>query len=63
MQAKNQPARIICRREFIDGTMRPIYEDGKGQYVVNDDGDHVRGVYLIPRDEPDLPIIVEGPVS
>jgi hypothetical protein len=54
---------IIGRRLFVDGIRRPIYEDAGGQYVLDDDGERVYGVYLIPMEEScDLPIIVEqGP--
>jgi hypothetical protein len=40
--------------------MRPVYEDGIGQYVIDDDGQPVRGVWLIPRDEADVPAIVDA---
>jgi hypothetical protein len=52
---------IVGYREFVDGSWRPIYDDGKRQWVINDDGDRVYGVFLIPRDEADLPLIVRAP--
>jgi hypothetical protein len=51
----------IGHRLFVDGTRRPIYEDGHGQYVLDDDGERVCGVYLDSVDEGcDLPVIVTG---
>jgi hypothetical protein len=49
---------VIGHCQFADGAMRPIYDDGKRQYVFDDDGYRVYGVWLIPEDEPDLPLIV-----
>ena len=37
----------------------PVYEDGRGQFVIDQDGNEVRGVWYIPREECDVPIIVE----
>lgn len=51
---------IVAYREFVDGSLRPIYDDGQRQYVVNDDGDRVYGVYFIPREECDTPIVVSA---
>jgi hypothetical protein len=36
--------------------------DGR-QYVLDDDGEPVYGVWFIPRDEADVPMVVEGPRS
>ena len=50
----------IGHRDFVDGTRRPIYEDAQGQYVLDDDGGRIYGVYLIPEDDGcDTPLIVE----
>jgi hypothetical protein len=45
---------------FTDGTRRPSYQDAAGmQYVLDDDGARVHGVFLIPDEEPcDVPVIV-----
>ena len=52
--------RIMGYREFVEGIRRPIYEDAQGQYVLDDNGERVSGVYLIPEEERcDLPVIVE----
>jgi hypothetical protein len=42
--------------------MRPVFEDDTGQYVLDDDGEPVRGVWFIPRDpEPEpVPIVVRA---
>jgi len=43
----------------VDGVERPVYEDSdRRQHVLDDDGIPVHGVWLIPEDEPDLPLIV-----
>jgi hypothetical protein len=49
---------IIGHCQFADGAMRSIYDDGQRQYVIDDDGYPVYGVWLIPEEEPDLPLIV-----
>jgi hypothetical protein len=49
---------IIAYREFTDGSMRPIYEDGRRQYVIDDEGLRVYGVWMIPQDEANLPLII-----
>ena len=51
---KPNPDPIIAYREFIDGSMRPVFDDGKRQYVINDDCDRVYGVFFIPRDETNI---------
>jgi hypothetical protein len=44
----------------VDGTRRPIYLDAKGPYVLDDNGERVYGVWLIPEEEcVDLPVIVD----
>ena len=60
----NEPpaiAYILC----TDGTVRPVFEDERGQYVIDEDQCKVRGVWYIPPEECVLPIIVEpsGPSS
>jgi predicted RNA-binding protein YlxR (DUF448 family) len=45
-------ARVIGEREFTDGVVRLVYEDDQGQYVLDPDGKMVRGVWLLPPDEP-----------
>jgi hypothetical protein len=51
---------IIGHCAFADGAMRPIYDNGRRQYVIDNDGYRVYGVWLIPEDEPDLPLIVRA---
>ena len=43
-----------------DGTVRPVIEDFTGQYVIDEDGCKVRGVWFIPPEECVLPIIVDA---
>ena len=56
------PDHIVAYTEFVDGALRPVYEATIGktvrQYVLDDDGETVFGVWYIPREECDLPIIV-----
>lgn len=44
-----------------DGIKRPIFEqlDGR-QYVHDDDGEPVFGVWMVSEDGPDLPVIVSA---
>jgi hypothetical protein len=53
-----KPDPVEGYRQFVDGAMRPIYDNGRRQYVIDDEGLKVYGVWLIPPDEPDLPVIV-----
>jgi hypothetical protein len=54
------PPEPICFTEFTDGLTRPVFEDAHGQYVLDDEGEPVYGVWFIPREEADLPLIVEA---
>jgi hypothetical protein len=45
---------VIGHCKFADGAMRPIYDDGRRQYVIDDDGYPVYGVWLISEDAPNL---------
>jgi hypothetical protein len=58
MPSPNDP--VVCFTAFLDGQMRPVYEDESGQYVHDDDGNVVRGNWWMPRDLPDEPLIVES---
>jgi hypothetical protein len=42
---------IVAFRQFVDGSMRPVYDNGRRHYVIDDEGDRVYGVWFIPRDE------------
>jgi hypothetical protein len=49
----------VCQTEFVDGSMRPVYETPEHrQYVLDDDGEPVYGVWFIPPDV-DSPVIVD----
>jgi hypothetical protein len=37
--------------------MRRVYEDDRGQFVIDDDGRRVNGVWYFPRDECEMPIL------
>jgi hypothetical protein len=48
---------VIAWTAFCGGLRRPVYEDRDGgQYVHDDDGEIIRGVWYIPRDLPDEPL-------
>jgi hypothetical protein len=49
---------VIGHWKFADGAMRPIYDDGQRQYVIDDDGFTVYAVWLIPEKEPTPPLVV-----
>jgi hypothetical protein len=53
------PREPVAYVEFIAGVRLPVFDDGKRQYVLDDDGEPIYGVWYIPRDECDVPIIVE----
>jgi hypothetical protein len=36
-----------------DGTRWPVFADGDGQFIIEDDGERLYGVWLLPADEPD----------
>jgi hypothetical protein len=47
-------------RQFIDGTTHPVYRSDDGrQYVFDDDGEPVYGVWLHP-DEYQEPVIIKA---
>lgn len=48
-----------CFTEFTDDVMRPVFEDARGQYLL-DEGEEVYGVWFIPREQADLPDIMEA---
>jgi hypothetical protein len=46
--------------EFIAGVRLPVYDDGRRQYVLDDDGEPIYGVWYIPREyDCDQPINVD----
>jgi hypothetical protein len=51
---------IIGHRHFVDDSTRPIFEQVDGrQYVFDDDGKRVYGVWIISVDRIDLPVIMQ----
>jgi hypothetical protein len=55
------PEPVLGHRTFTDGSTRLVHADARGQYVFDDDGNRVCGVYLVPEEETaDLPVIVEA---
>ena len=53
---KLQPIAFV---QFTDG-VRPVYEDAHGQFVHDNEGKTVYGVWYWPPNEPDEPIQVEA---
>ena len=41
----------IASLKFNDGTSRPVYEDDYGQYVFDNEGDPIYGVWYVPPEE------------
>lgn len=53
-KSEDQP---IGKVPFVDGVERDVYQDADGrQYVIDDDGVSVHGVWLLQEDEP---VVVE----
>jgi hypothetical protein len=50
---------IVAYTEFADGPMRPVYQAPDGQYVIDDAGQRVYGVWFIPQDDHDMPTILD----
>jgi hypothetical protein len=49
---------VIGRRLFTDGLTRPVFEDDRGQFVV-DDGERIDGLFLVTEeDAANTPLIV-----
>jgi hypothetical protein len=49
----------IAHVSFAGGPVRPVFEDGDCQYVIDDVGNRVYGVWFIPRDDADTPLVVD----
>jgi hypothetical protein len=48
----------VAYQLFADGNRRPIFDNGQRQWVVDNDGNKVYGVWYVPREECDTPIVV-----
>jgi hypothetical protein len=47
----SEDARIVGQREFTDRATRPVFQDDKGRFVLDDNGMPIRGIWILP-DEP-----------
>jgi hypothetical protein len=47
-----------CSTDFTDVMTRHVYEEGDRQFVFDNDGRRDYGVWFIPREECDTPIVV-----
>jgi hypothetical protein len=55
-------AKVTGKRHFVDGEVRVVYEDERGQFVLDDDIEPVYGVWILPPAEAqDEPVIVPAP--
>ena len=52
------PTQPVAYTTFTDGVLRPVCEDERGQFVIDEDGCRIRGVWCIPLEECLIPIIV-----
>jgi hypothetical protein len=51
---------VLAHIDCTDGTRRPVYEDGHGrQYVLDDLGEPIFGLWLIPRPEVQPDVILD----
>jgi hypothetical protein len=52
--------RVIGQRRFTDGVTRLVYEDERGQYIV-EDGKRIDGVWMPPQEEEaDVPLVLDA---
>ena len=49
---------VIATAKFSDASTRAIYKSEDRLFVIDDDGKWVYGVWVIPRDECDTPVVV-----
>jgi hypothetical protein len=58
------PEKIVGVRQFSDGILRNVFEDARGQYVVNNLGHKVHGSWIdLEEDLRDLPRIAKETVD
>jgi hypothetical protein len=54
--------RIIGEVDFVDGSRRLVYEGPDGrQYVLDDEGELVHGVWVMPAEEVVPDLLINGP--
>jgi hypothetical protein len=49
---------VIGQCRYVDGSTRTVYAEGGRQYVLDENGRPVYGVWLRPAEEPETAIIV-----
>jgi hypothetical protein len=49
---------LFATAEFTNGSTHAVYEENGRQFVIGDRGQRVYGVWFIPREECDTPIVV-----
>jgi hypothetical protein len=51
--------RFIGKRRFVDGEVRLVFQDERGQHVLDEDGEPAYGIWILADEEPvDEPIIL-----
>ncbi len=56
--------RIVGKVRFTDGTVRVVYQDEHGQFVLDDDFEPFYGVWILPAEEAQgEPVIVQAPAT
>ena len=52
---------IVAHVWFVDAIKRTVFQQADGrQYVLDDDGEPVPGVWLIPKEEVVPDVVIEG---
>jgi hypothetical protein len=52
---------LVAYVEFVDGIRREVFEEPDGrQYVLDGDDQPIYGIWFIPREECDPPLIVDA---
>lgn len=46
-----------------DGSRRPVFDDGQQQWIEGENGEREYGVWYVPREECDTPIVICRPAS
>jgi|GEM_PF-2462115 len=56
--------RVVGKVRFIDGVVRVVYEDERGQFVLDDDFEPLYCVWILPaEDAQEEPVIVQAPAT
>jgi hypothetical protein len=54
---------VVGHRLFVDGGLRPVYQDDRGQHVLKD-GERIEGLFMVPNDNSaEAPLVVNAPAT